>query len=67
MRISCGTNNFRFGADMLDITAPDIVQVQIRNDKKVIWVNVSGVCVLRACRIDKFELTDLSVTEDAPH
>jgi len=36
---------------LVDITAPDIVQIQIRKDAKVIWVNIDGICVLRACRI----------------
>jgi hypothetical protein len=44
----------------LDITAPaEIVEVQIREDKKVIWVNVDGVCCLRICQIPKLKvLTD---------
>lgn len=36
---------------MLDITAPKIVEVLVRVDEKVLWVNVDGVCVLRVCQI----------------
>lgn len=43
---------------MMDITAPDTLQVQIRSDDKVIWINMDGKCVFRACRINKFELID---------
>lgn len=32
-----------------DITEPQNVEIQIRNDGKVIWVNVDGICVLRIC------------------
>ncbi len=37
--------------EMKDITGAESVQVQIRSDGKVIWVNVDGACVLRICRI----------------
>lgn len=43
---------------MLDVTAPEHVQVQIRGDGKVVWVNIDGACAFRACRIGEFELTD---------
>jgi len=33
---------------MLDITAPDRVEIEIT--KRVIWVNVDGMCRLRICR-----------------
>lgn len=42
----------------LDITGADNVEIQIREDKKVIWVNVQGVCVLRICQIKNLALTD---------
>jgi len=44
---------------MLDITAPSHVEIEIREDGHVVWVNVDGECVLRACRID----CTLSVTK----
>jgi hypothetical protein len=41
----------------LDITEPcHGVDVQIRADGKVLWVNVDGVCVLRICRITNLKL-----------
>jgi hypothetical protein len=43
---------------MIDITAPSDVEVKIRGDGKVVWVNIDGICKLRACRIGKLELVD---------
>jgi hypothetical protein len=37
--------------DMLDITSPTDVEIKIRADRKVVWINVEGSCVFRACRI----------------
>lgn len=37
----------------LDIAEPQTdVEVEIRADGKVLWVNVEGKCVLRICRIE---------------
>lgn len=44
---------------MEDITGAEIVQIQIRNDGKVIWVNTENGCVLRICQIKKLEIVDL--------
>jgi hypothetical protein len=44
--------------DMVDITAPKGVQVQIRADGKVLWVNVDGKCVLRCCQIEVLDVED---------
>jgi len=42
-----------------DITAPAHgVQIEIKRDAKVIWVNVDGVAVLRICQIPLLELVD---------
>ncbi len=36
----------------LDLEAPEVgVEVAIRDDGGVLWVNVDGVCVLRICQI----------------
>lgn len=43
---------------MLDITRPDEVAVLIREDGKVVWINVNGQCMFRACRIGKLTLVD---------
>lgn len=45
-------------ATQLDVTAPDAVEVMIRQDGRVVWVNVNGVCMFRACQIGIFQLTD---------
>lgn len=44
--------------DMVDVTGPSIVELRIRNDSKVIWVNVDGICRFRACRIEKLDIND---------
>lgn len=43
---------------MLDVTAPEEVEIQIRVDGKVVWVNIDGVCKLRACRVKKLTIID---------
>lgn len=40
----------------LDITGAKQVQVQVSRDGTVLWVNVNGVCALRACRIETLEM-----------
>lgn len=38
---------------MIDITVPGVpVQIQIRQDGTVLWINVGPVCKLRICGID---------------
>ena len=44
--------------EMIDITAPEVAEIQIRWDGAVIWVNVDGRCVLRCCRIGKLVVND---------
>jgi hypothetical protein len=47
------------GKQMIDITAPDkSVEVSIRKDGTVIWVNVDGVCKLRICQIPHLVIDD---------
>ena len=44
---------------MQDITAPKYpVEVDIRNDGEVLWVNVDGKCVLRICQMSGLILCD---------
>lgn len=43
---------------MKDITGANMVEVVIRNDSKVLWVNVDGECELRICQIKEFFLVD---------
>lgn len=42
----------------VDITEPQIVEIVVRDDKKVVWVNVDGVCVCRICRIPHLEMPE---------
>ncbi len=44
--------------ETVDVTAPKIVQIQIRNDGKVVWINVDGLCVLRCCQIGEIHIED---------
>lgn len=41
-----------------DVTAPPNLEIVIRNDGKVVWLNINGVCVFRACRIGVLVLED---------
>jgi hypothetical protein len=47
-----------YESGMLDITAPANVEVEIKGDGNVIWVNVDGVCRFRACRIGALRIRD---------
>lgn len=42
----------------LDLTGLSIVQITIREDGTVIWVNTEKGCVLRICGIDSLEIID---------
>jgi hypothetical protein len=44
--------------EMGDITGAKIVEVLIRADGKVLWINVNGFCRLRICQIEKIEIND---------
>lgn len=41
-----------------DITGAQEVEVSIRSDSKVLWINVDGTCQLRICNIDNLTLDD---------
>jgi hypothetical protein len=36
---------------MLDITGAGVVQIDVKIDGSVLWVNIDGMCVLRVCQI----------------
>ena len=57
------TNQIHIGEQMIDITAglETVVEISIRDDGRVIWVNVDGVCRLRCCRIEKLVVDDRRV------
>jgi hypothetical protein len=43
--------------EMLDLLDPVDLEVKIRSDGKVLWINVNGICRLRA-RVKNLELID---------
>jgi hypothetical protein len=53
-----------YSGRMLDITAPEIVEVQIRSDGSVLWVNIDGICRLRACNIGNMLVNDERTGQD---
>jgi hypothetical protein len=47
------------GIPQVDITGPEYgVQVSIRGDGDVLWVNVDGICALRICNIPVLSVHD---------
>lgn len=45
---------------MTDIVEPEHVEILIKHDKKTIWVNVNGICILRVEQIKQLEVNDES-------
>ena len=43
---------------LLDLSKPRAVEVIVRNDGKVLWVNVDGLCRLRICGVKKLTVED---------
>jgi hypothetical protein len=43
---------------MIDITQPEFLEVIVRYDGKVVWINVDGICRFRACRLNHLEIND---------
>jgi hypothetical protein len=43
---------------VLDITAPKGVEIIIKRDSSVIWVNTENGCVLRICQIPQLIVRD---------
>ena len=44
-----------------DMVGAEFVEVEIRHDGKVLWINRDGVCVCRICRIDEIRVLDRRV------
>lgn len=42
--------------EMVDITAPEIVHISMRDNGSVVWVNVNNRCVLRCCQIKNLQI-----------
>jgi hypothetical protein len=53
--------------ELVDISSPKDVEVQVREDGKVMWINVDGVCRLRCCNIQTLHIHDpLALARDMP-
>ena len=37
--------------EMIDIIVPSYIDICVSKDNKVLWINVDGVCRLRACQV----------------
>jgi len=48
----------------VDITEPEVVEVLSDIARGIIWVNVNGVCIFRACRIKNLTLGTTPVIKD---
>lgn len=49
--------------DLIDITAPQVVEVQVSHDRRKLWLNINGKCVIRCCQIENLHVEDI----DANH
>jgi hypothetical protein len=52
--------------DMIDITGPGVVEVTVREDGSVLWINVDGICRLRICQIQQRLIIDDQRGRDRP-
>jgi hypothetical protein len=43
---------------MEDITGPQIVEVEISQDGRTMWVNIDGECAFRVCTIGNVSVID---------
>lgn len=44
----------------IDIVAPQHVEIKIRADGQVVWINVNGICAFRAGNIKELVIHDES-------
>ena len=44
---------------MIDIIAPEVVEIQYDLKRGIVWINVDGICEFRACRIKVLEVIKL--------
>jgi len=51
---------------IVDLAEPNLVEILIRQDGKVVWVNVNNQCAFRACRIKNLILQDDRATDSLP-
>ncbi len=50
---------------MKDITAPQHLEITIREDGKVVWLNTELLCVFRACQIGEITVVDLRESKES--
>jgi hypothetical protein len=43
---------------MLNISAPEVIRIQIASDGKMVWIDTENGCIFRACRIKQLDLQD---------
>lgn len=43
---------------MKDINSPAYLEIIIRSDGKVVWINADGICEFRACKIGELIVKD---------
>ena len=51
---------------MHDITGAKLVEIEIRDDGKVVWLHVNGATVARICSIETLEITDHRPNQEPP-
>ena len=49
--------------EMIDITGAEYVEILIKSDGSVIWINTDTHCVLRICQIKELRLIDQRVEQ----
>lgn len=48
--------------DLIDIEAPTVLEIQVSHDRRRVWVNINGKCVLRCCQIENLIVEDIDGT-----
>jgi len=43
---------------VLDVTAPEVLEIRIKWDGKVVWINIDGICRFRSCQIKTLIVED---------
>lgn len=42
---------FLYDGEMKDIRQAGFVEIDVREDRKTVWVNIDGICAVRICNI----------------
>lgn len=51
---------------MIDVTGPEHLEIVIREDGVIVWINIDGMCAFRACRIKELVVTDNRLVTKEP-